>query len=93
MLEVSPSDRTHSEYGRDTLAAYVFSRLRAEDRLGELLMLPAEFNEELRAWIKNQVLTLLVPGRLLRSHAACGGDHPPACAGCGQADSAHPMAA
>ena len=45
-------------FGWDTLAAYVFTRLWQDSRVGELLGLPDDFNEELYCWLQHQVSLL-----------------------------------
>lgn len=56
----------------DSFAAFVFSSLRQQGRLGELLELPKEFDEPLAAWIEAQVPITKPsnPIAMLKSHKA-----------------------
>ncbi len=44
-----------SQPGQETMATYVFARLLAENRVGEFLQLPDEFNTEIEQWLQQQV--------------------------------------
>ena len=46
-------------FARDSMRTYVFGRLWREGRLAQLLQLPASFNDDLYAWMKDQVQPLL----------------------------------
>lgn len=44
-----------SQPSEETMATYVFARLLAEERIGEFLGLPDEFNSEVEQWLQQQV--------------------------------------
>ena len=53
--QMSNLGSSNSQPSQETMATYVFARLLAENRIGEFLQLPDEFNSAVEEWLQQQV--------------------------------------
>ena len=61
--QMSNLSSSTSQPSQETMATYVFARLLAENRIGEFLQLPDDFNSAVDEWLQQQVdlrLTVMV---------------------------------